>query len=109
MAGQRAKIWKMNIDSVPAMAVTGNAAFMIGAENRFVKVNESGTTVYGPMSVVAGTETIKTGGMFVSLPNLVKMVPSTFVSPLPDQLPFPPINVGFDLAEDAAFFAILLA
>jgi hypothetical protein len=106
---EKAKIWKASLSAPAQFAITQNSAFIVGAENRFIKVNESGTTIYGPVSIVAGTESIKTGGMFTSLPNLIKMIPSTFVSPLPDQIPMPPINVAFDLAEDVAFFSMLLA
>jgi hypothetical protein len=106
---EKAKIWKASLTSSAQFAISSDSAFMVGKENRFIKVNKNGTTVYGPMAVVAGTESIKTGGMFVSLPNLVKMIPSTFVSPIPDQIPMPPINVAFDLAADVSYFAILLA
>lgn len=105
----KAKIWKMSLDSSAQFAVSDKAAYMVGAPNRFIKVNDNGTTIYGPVSIVAGTESIKTGGMFVSLPNLIKMIPSTMVTPIPDQIPFPPINIAFDLAEDVAYFATLLA
>lgn len=104
----KAKIWKASLGSPAQFAIASESAFVVGAENRFIKVNGSGTTVYGPMSVVAGTESIKTGGMFVSLPNLVKMIPSTTYTPIPDQIPMPPLNVAFDLAADVAFFMLLL-
>ena len=102
------KLWKLNQDSPAGMKVANDSAMMIGAENRFIKVSDKGTVIYGPLSIVAGTESIKTGGMFISLPNLVKMIPSTFVSPIPDQIPFPPIHVAVDLALDVGFFAMLL-
>lgn len=105
---ERAKIWKTSLNSPAQFAVASESAFMVGAENRFVKVNANGTTIYGPLSVVAGTESIKTGGMFTSLPNLVKMIPSTTYTPIPDQIPMPPLNVAFDLAADVSFFALLL-
>lgn len=106
---EKAKIWKATLGADAQFAVTEKSAFMVGAPNRFIKVNENGTTIYGPVSIVAGTESIKTGGMFVSLPNLIKMIPSTMVTPIPDQIPFPPLNIASDLAEDVSFFATLLA
>lgn len=109
MANDKAKIWKATLTSPAQFAITHSAAFVVGAENRFIKVNDNGTTIYGPTSIVAGTESIKTGGMFSSLPNLIKMIPSTTYTPIPDQIPSPPLNVGFDLAEDVSFFAMLLA
>ena len=101
-----AKIWKANLNAPAQFAITNSAAFIVGAENRFIKVNENGTTIYGPVSIVAGTESIKTGGMLSSLPNLIKMIPSTTYTPIPDQIPMPPVNVFFDLAADVAFFTI---
>jgi hypothetical protein len=102
------KIWKATLTAEAKMAVTQDAAYVIGSPNRFIKVNENGTTIYGPVSIVAGTESIKTGGLFTSLPNLVKMIPSTTFSPIPDQIPSPPLNIAFDLVEDVSFFAALL-
>lgn len=105
---EKAKIWKASLGSPAQFAITDRSAFMVGAENRFIKVNEAGTTIYGPVSMATGSESIKTGGMFVSLPDLGMMIPSTFVSPLPGKIPFPPINVAMELALDVAFFAMLL-
>jgi hypothetical protein len=102
------KIWKVQQDSESMAKITGESVSIIGAPNRFIKVNKNGTTVYGPMSVVAGSESIKTGGMFSSLPDLLQMIPSTTFSPIPSKIPMPPLGVAFDLAADVAFFAILL-
>lgn len=103
------KIWKVHSESEAMMTITGDSSSMIGSPNRYVKVNRNGTTVYGPMSVVAGSESIKTGGMFSSLPDLLQMIPSTTFSPIPSKIPMPPLGVAFDLAADVAFFSMLLA
>ena len=103
------KIWKVGQDSPAQMSITNESAFVIGAPNRFIKVNDAGTTIYGPLSVVAGSESIKTGGMFVAMPDMIQMIPSTTYTPIPSKIPFPPLNVAFDLAADVAFFALLLA
>ena len=105
----RAKIFKMSLNSSAQVTVTNNSAFLVGSEKHFVKVNDKGTTIYGPLSIVAGTDSIKTGGMFTQLPNLIKMIPSTMVTPIPDQIPSPPLNVAYNLAEDVSYFALLLA
>lgn len=102
------KVWKLQTDSVPNFNVKAESVQMVGDETHFVKVSEKGTVIYGPLSIVAGTESIRTGGMFTSLPNMAKMIPSTTVTPIPDQIPVPPIHVAFNLAEDVAFFAMLL-
>ncbi len=104
----KGKIWKNSIDAPAQMAVTEEAAYVVGTENKFMKVGQHGTVIYGPLSIVAGTESIKTGGMFSQLPNIVKMIPSTTVTPIPDQIPSPPLNVAIDLASDVGFFMSLL-
>lgn len=102
------KIWKLQQNSTANFNVRADSVQMVGDENHFIKVSDKGTVIYGPVSIVAGTESIRTGGMFVQLPNMAKMIPSTMVTPIPDQIPVPPIHVAFDLAQDVAFFAMLL-
>jgi len=104
----KAKIWKHGIDSPAQIAITDENAYLVGSENKFIKAGQNGTVIYGPLSIVAGTESIKTGGMFTQLPNIVKMIPSTTVTPIPDQIPSPPLNVAIDLAADVGFFMSLL-
>jgi hypothetical protein len=104
-----AKIWKLKKDSTANMSVKDDAAFMVGAPNRFIAVDPSGTVVYGPMSIVAGEESIKTGGMFSRLPDMVQMIPETTVTPGTHiKIPIPPVHVGFKLAEDVGYFTGLL-
>jgi hypothetical protein len=103
------KIWKLKKDSTAYMAIKDDSVFMVGAPNRFITVDKQGTVVYGPMSVVAGEESIKTGGMFSRLPDLVQMIPETEVTPGTHiKIPIPPVHVGFQLAADVGFFAALL-
>lgn len=102
------KVWKISRTSPAQFIVSDKEAFMMGDENHFIKVNQRGTTVKGPVAFVCGTESIRTGGIFAQLPNMVKMIPSTFVSPIPDQIPVPPIHIAVDMANDTAFFMALL-
>lgn len=103
------KVWKLKKDSTAFMAVKDDSAFIVGAHNRFITVDKSGTVIYGPVSTVAGSESIKTGGMFSEMPDLVQMIPETEVTPGTHiKLPIPPVHVGFQLATDVGFFAALL-
>ena len=102
------KIWKVNRKAKAEMVVSEDAALVSGDETHYIKVNARGTTIYGPVSIVAGTESIRTGGVFAQLPNLVKMTPSTMVSPIPDQIPVPPLHIAADLAKDVAYFLSIL-
>jgi len=103
------KIWKLRKDSKAFITVKDSEAFMTGSDTKFVKVNKAGTTIYGPLSIVAGEESIKTAGMFSRLPDLVQMIPETMTTPGPHiKVPVPPIHVGINLALDVGFFAALL-
>ncbi len=102
------KIWKVARNSTAQMAVYHDKAIVMGDKDHFIQVNHRGTTIKGPLSIVAGTESIRTGGIFAQLPNMVKMIPSTAYTPIPDQIPVPPIHIAADMASDVAFFMALL-
>lgn len=105
----KSKIWKLKANSPAQTVVTDDAVFLVGSETKFLKVNDKGTTIYGPISLATGSESIKTSGMFVSLPDLTQMIPSTTFSPIPAKIPVPPLNLFFDIAEDISYFSALLS
>lgn len=103
------KIWKLKKDSSAYMAIKDESVFLVGAPNRFIRVDDQGTVIYGPLSVAAGSESIKTCGVFTNMPDLIQMIPETEVTPGTHiKIPMPPIHVGFQLAADVGFFAALL-
>lgn len=103
------KIWKTNETSPAQMVVSDTSVTFVGDAKHFIKSSDAGNVIYGPTSIVAGSESIRTGGVYVSLPDPVQSLPSTEVTPLPGKLSIPPIHVAFDLAQDVGFFAALLA
>jgi len=102
------KIWKLAEDSPAQIAVTEDSVTIVGSKKQFIKTGSGGNVIYGPTSIVAGSESIRTGGAYVSLPEAVQSLPSTEVTPLPGKVSIPPVHVAFDLAEDVGFFAALL-
>lgn len=102
------KIWKLTDKSDSQMNVQSESAMMVGDKKHFIKTGTGGNVIYGPTSIVAGSESIRTGGAYVSLPEPVQSLPSTEVTPLPGKISIPPIHVAFDLAQDVGFFAALL-
>ena len=104
-----AKIWKLKKDSTAYFMTKDDGAWVVGAPNRFMNIDKNGTVIYGPLSIVAGEESIKAGGMFSRLPDLVQMIPESMVTPGTHiKIPVPPVHVGFQLAQDVGFFASLL-
>lgn len=103
------KIWKLSLDSTAQVTVEAESATLVGSKKHFIKTGSGGNVIYGPTSIVAGSESIRTGGSYVSLPEPVQSLPSTEVTPLPGKISIPPVHVAFDLAQDVAYFAALLA
>jgi len=106
--GEVIKIWKLTANTDSAFAVGSDFTTMVGSSKYFFKSSPGGNVIYGPTSIVAGAESIRTGGVFVELPDPIQGIPSTEVTPLPSKIPIPPVHVAFDLAQDVAFFAALL-
>lgn len=102
------KIWKLNTKAKAQFAVSGERVMMVGDNKHFITSSPGGNVLYGPTAIVAGSESIRTGGAYVSLPEPVQSLPSTQVTPLPGKVSIPPIHVAFDLSQDLAFFAALL-
>lgn len=102
------KIWKLNNKSVAQFAVSGERVMMVGDNKHFITSSPGGNVLYGPTAIVAGSESIRTGGAYVSLPEAAQSIPSTQVTPMVGKLSIPPIHVAFNLSQDLAFFAALL-
>jgi len=108
MADQLIKIWKLQDDSKAQVAVSSERVTIAGDKKHFITTSSGGNVLYGPTAIVAGSESIRTGGSYISLPETVQSIPSTEVTPLPGSISIPPIHVAFDLAKDVAFFMALL-
>ena len=106
--GDEVKIWKLTSKSTAMFAVSSERVTMVGSKKNFITTSEGGNVLYGPTSIVAGSESIKTGGMFSELPDPVQNIPSTTSTPMPAKIPIPPIHVAFDLVGDVSYFMMLL-
>jgi len=85
-----------------------NAASIIGDRRHFITVDDRGVTIRGPISIVSTSESIRKGGLFVGLNDFLEQLPSTIVTPLPRNVPFPPVYMMANIARDVAFFMAAL-
>jgi len=85
-----------------------NSASLIGDERHFVTADDRGVTIKGPVSIVSTSESIRKGGLFVGLNDFVEMIPSTIVSPLPRNIPIPPVYMLAGIVVTVAFFTAML-
>lgn len=106
MAAKEVKIWKATKDSKAGIMASPESVVIAGNTKSFIAVEQSGTTIAGPLNIMTTSENIRAGGLFVQMNDFVKMIPSTIVTPIPPQIPFPPIAI---FAVVALTIPILLA
>ncbi len=104
------KIWKATNSAKAGMMITDRSAYLIGSPGNFVVADRNGVTIMGK-SISFGTtsENIRAGGLFVKMNDFVQMIPTTLVTPMPGQVPFPPLGLVSGLAKDMPFFFAMMA
>jgi hypothetical protein len=108
MAGPTTKVWKATRTAPAGIVLNEKSTIIIGTKDNLIGVDERGTTISGPISFATDARNIRRGGLFVGMNDFTDMIPSTVVTPLPKQIPLPPIHGVVGIARDVAFFAALL-
>lgn len=103
------KIWTATDDAKAGFMVTPSTAFMIGSRTNFLAVDKNGITAMGKsFSFGISSENIRKGGLFLGKNDFVQMIPSTIVTPLPNQIPFPPLGLITSVIKDLPMFLAML-
>ena len=108
MAGTT-RVFRATNKSKSAILLSEESVSLIGDNRHFIVADERGLTFKGPSSFVSFSNDMRYGGLFVGQSELLQMIPSTIVSPIPHRLPFPPVFGLVNIARDVSFFAALLA
>lgn len=109
MSSPTSRVWKASRTAAAGMVINEDSVLMIGNKDNLIAVDNRGTTIAGPISLATDARNIRRGGLFVGLNDFTDMIPSTIITPLPKQIPLPPIQGLIGIAEDVAFFMSLLA
>ena len=104
----RQRVLKASKDSDASLVLSKKSAKLVGNSKNFIAVDDRGVTIKGPISIVADGTGIRKGGLFVEMPDMIQMIPSTIVTPLPKQIPIPPVHGLIGIKSDVAFFLSLL-
>ena len=91
-----------------ALEIDESSVAMVANKSNFIVVDDRGITLRGPISIVADAMSIRNAGLFVGLSDFLNMIPSTIVSPIPKQIPFPPIFMMANIMKDVSFFMATL-
>src|SRR6185436_16490520 len=102
--GDTTKVWKTSRTATSSIVINEESALVIGTKDNLVAVNEHGTTISGPISLATDAKSVRRGGLFVGLNDFTDMIPSTMVTPIPKQLPIPPLQGLIGIANDVGFF-----
>lgn len=104
------RIWKVSKRSTAGVMITERSASLIGNKNNFVAADETGVSIIGS-SINFGvlSENQRHGGFFVKMNDFVQMIPTTLVTPVPNQIPFPPLGLINSVMKDMPFFMAMAA
>lgn len=106
---KKVKIWTAARDSSAGFMITENKAFMVADRANHFVASPNGAIITGKSVVLNTTsENIRNGGLFVKMNDLTQMVPTTLVTPMPGQIPFPPLGFVTAMVKDLAFMIALM-
>lgn len=103
------KIWKSTMTSDAGMMVTPDTAYVIGNKNNFIAASNLGVAINANgISFNCLSDNRRNGGIFVNMNDFIRMVPQTIVTPVPTQIPFPPIALPLEMVKGLPFFMAML-
>jgi len=110
MSEKRFKIWTATNDADAGVMVTPKASMLVGSSKNYIVADGTGLSLVGK-SISMGTtgENIRQGGLFLKMNDFVSMIPSTFTTPIPPQIPFPPLGMITSIVSDLPFFLMMMA
>ena len=102
---EKVKIWTAVRDAQAGFMVTEKKAAMIADRNNYMSVSKNGSLISGKSITLNTTsENIRNGGIFVKMNDITQMIPTTLVTPMPGQIPFPPLGMLMGILKDMPFF-----
>jgi hypothetical protein len=87
------RVWVVGKDANAGFIATPNWVGMASNKN-YIAVDENGIAIGGRgISLNTSSESVRRGGLFVNMNDFVRMIPGTIVTPIPPQIPFPPLGL----------------
>ena len=105
---QNYRIWRAAPDADAMVAISETGAYLIGTSDNFVCADETGIAINGNVSFNTSSDQIRYGGLFVGMNDFIRMIPSTIMTPIPPQVPFPPVAFATAIMQDLPVFLAAL-
>lgn len=102
------RIWRATPDSDAKVVVSETGAYLIGNNSTYVCADETGIAINGNVSFNTSSDQIRYSGLFVGMSDFTKMIPSTIVTLIPSQIPFPPLAFATAILIDLPVFLAAL-
>jgi len=104
------KVWRATKKSPAGVQVEEKTAYLIGNRDNFVAASDTGVVISGGKGITFNTssENIRKGGLFIEMNDFVQMIPTSVVTPMPGQIPFPPLALISSVMKDMPFFMALM-
>lgn len=98
------KTWRVT-GAKAGMQVTSEGAFMVGSEKNFIAATDKGISLIAK-SIAFGTtsENLRHAGLWVEMNDFLRMIPQSIVTPIPSQIPWPPLGFATSIVRDVPFF-----
>lgn len=108
--GKKIRVWRASKDATAGIMLGENFAVLAGTKSNFVVASDTGIGISGKsISMITTSENIRHAGLFILTNDFLRMIPQTLVTPMPSQVPYPPIGLVSNIVKDLPFFLALLA
>lgn len=102
------RIIKSDKTSEAGVIVDQKEVSIVGDKRHFISVDERGVSIRGPISIISTGESTRRAGLFIGLNDMLDMLPSTIITPLPKNIQNPPYYMMANLATDLSYFLSML-
>lgn len=107
---RRVKVWRVSKESKAAIEISENSALLAGSRSNFVAAHQAGVTIMGKsINFAVPSENQRHGGLFIRMNDFLQMIPTTIVTPVPNQIPYPPFALASSMMQDLPFFLAMLS
>jgi len=103
------RVFRASKKSDAAVVVSDDTAILAASKDNFVLANKQGVTIKGPISMITPSHEIRVGGMWTLTSDFMRMLPSTIVTPLPNQILMPPTGGIPEIKEAVVYMLGALA
>jgi hypothetical protein len=102
------RVYKSSTNAEAGLVISDNLARLMGNRDNYVMSDNRGTTISGPVSLVAGLDQMRVGGLWTFSNSMQLSLPSTMATPTPVLRIDPPVRQIKELMESVVVMVGLI-